>query len=123
MLNDAQISEILAKAVADQAHRASGRKGGKAAIKLLKSHTAEAVLPLPTNRDLEAALADIGSFLERAPDHWTALVPCGAGDMNRAVLVAVPEGDTLHIQAWAKEGLINQHSAAKAVEKLKAALL
>ena len=43
--------------------------------------------------------------------------------MNRAVLVAVPEGETLHVRAWAKEGLINQHSAVKAVERLKAALL
>ena len=123
MLNDTQISEILAKAVADQAHRAGGRKGGKDAVKLLKSHTAEATLPLPPGRDLETALAEIGSFLERQTDHWTVLVPCGAGGLNRAILVAVPEGDTLHVRAWAKEGLINQHSAAKAVEKLKAALL
>lgn len=123
MMTDAQLSEILATAVADQAHRAGGRKGGKAAIKLLRAHTAEATLPLPPGRDLETALAEIGSFLERQADHWTVLVPCGAGDMNRAVLVAVPEGETLHVRAWAKEGLINQHSAAKAVERLKAALL
>jgi hypothetical protein len=123
MLTEAQITEILAKAVADQSHRAGGRKGGNAAVKLLKSHTAQADLPLPPGRDLETALAEIGSFLEREVGHWTVLVPCGAGNMNRAVLVAVPDGEVLHLRAWAKEGLINQHSAEKALEKLKAALL
>ena len=123
MLTEEQMSRLLAQAVADQAHRTGARKGGRTAVKLLKSHMAEAVLPLPPSRDLEQALAEIGDFLERAEDHWTALVPCGAGDMNRAVLVAAPEGETLRVRAWAKEGLINQHAAEKAVEKLKAALL
>ena len=123
MLTEEQLSEILSKSVADQSRRSAGRRGGRDLIRLLPKHTARADLPMPPGRDLELALTEIGAFLERAEDHWTVLVPCGAADMNRAVLVAVPDGETVHIRAWAKEGLINQHSAEKAVEKLKAALL
>ena len=122
-MTEEAMNELLAAAVADQSRRVGARKGGKAAIKLLKAHMAEADLPLPSGRDLETALAEIGVYLERGVDHWTALVPCGAADMNRAVLVAAPDGEILHVRAWAKEGLINQHAAARAVEKLKAALL
>lgn len=122
-MTNEQLNELLAKAVADQSPKAGGQKGGRDVIRLLPKHTARADLPLPPSRDLEQALTEIGSFLERGLDHWTVLVPCGVGDMNRAVLVAVPEGDVVHVLAWAKEGLINQHTAEKAVNRLKAALL
>ncbi len=123
MLTEERLNEILARSVAAQSHRAGGRRGGSDMIRLLPKNTARTDLPMPPVRDLELALTEIGSFLERGTDHWTVLVPCGYGDMNQAVLVAVPDGETVHVRAWAKEGLISQHSAEKAVAKLQAALL
>ena len=122
-MTNEQLNELLARAVADQSYKIGGRAGGAAALKKLAKETARADLPLPAGKDLPRALAEIGTFLERGEDAWVLLVDAGVGGMNKAVLAASLEGDMIHVQAWAKEGLIKQHTAEKAIDRLKAALL
>ena len=47
----------------------------------------------------------------------TGMVCAGIQDMNPAVLVIDVEQENLKISAYAKEGVINQHTAEKAIEK------
>ena len=50
------------------------------------------------------------------------VVYSGINDMNAAVLVIKVEQETLKISGYAKEGLISQHTAEKAIEKFLNAL-
>lgn len=48
--------------------------------------------------------------------HIEGLIYAGAASMNPAIVVVVASGAALSIGAFAKEGLINQHTAKKAIE-------
>ena len=52
----------------------------------------------------------------------TGIVFAGIKDMNPAVLVIQVEQENLKISAYAKEGLISQHTAEKAIDKFVQAL-
>jgi len=51
-----------------------------------------------------------------------AEIGAGAANMNPAIVVAQVSGNEIDIAAYAREGLIKQHAAKKAVEKLTQAL-
>ena len=52
----------------------------------------------------------------------TGVVYAGIQDMNPAVIVVEVEQENLKISAYAKEGLINQQTAEKAIDKFAGAL-
>lgn len=47
----------------------------------------------------------------------TGTIRAGMKDMNPAVIVIDVEQENLKISAYAKEGLTNQHTAEKAIDK------
>lgn len=48
----------------------------------------------------------------------TAVVGSGFANMNPALVVAMMEDQTLYLAAYAKEGLIKQHTAEKALKNI-----
>lgn len=69
---------------------------------------------------LRDALITIGRIIEEDEEHkvYVAAIKAGLADMNTAYIAAGIEGDALELAVYAKEGLINQHTGDKAVEKL-----
>ena len=67
------------------------------------------------------ALLGLGRILEENEEeqYYLTTVNTGAG----AVLLAQISGDRVEIAAYAKEGMISQHSAKKAIEKVIQKLL
>ena len=61
-------------------------------------------------------IEDLNAFL------YIATISAGVKNMNYAVTVLKLENNTLHVYAVAKEGLFNQHTSEKAIEKIKAEL-
>jgi len=70
------------------------------------------------------ALIKSGEVLEEDESNGTIIgtVFAGVQDMNPAVLVIDVEQEKLNISAYAKEGIINQHTSDKAIEKFVEAL-
>ena len=70
------------------------------------------------------ALAACGKVLEEDDFNGviTGMINAGIQDMNPAVLVINVEQENLKISAYAKEGLINQHTAEKSIDKFLTAL-
>ncbi len=70
------------------------------------------------------ALIESGKVLreERNKGLIEGLVFSGLGNMNPAVLVISVEKNTIYISAYAKEGLIKQHTAEKAIKRFQKAL-
>ncbi len=94
----------------------------KAVLKL-KPQSEETSLSC-TLEEATAALKRCGALF---PDDTEAgetvgFVMAGMGDKNPAIIELAPEGGALRVRATAKEGLIRQNTAKKAIEKLRAAL-
>jgi len=69
---------------------------------------------------LRDSLIGIGKILEEdlEANVYVLSVNAGAADMNSAVVAVHLEDDKLYFLGYAKEGLINQHTADKALEKI-----
>ena len=65
--------------------------------------------------DAKNALISSGKVLEDEKEK-TGIVYAGAANLNPAVVSVKVEGSRVYIQAYAKEGLIKQKTAEKAVE-------
>ena len=55
-------------------------------------------------------------------DAFAAVVGAGFANMNPAVVSVTIEGDGIHMTAYAKEGLVNQHTAESALNRVSAEL-
>lgn len=75
-------------------------------------------------QNAKTALMKTGEVLEEDEHNGTitGTVISGIQDMNPAVLVIDVEQENLKITAYAKEGIINQHTSEKAIEKFVEAL-
>lgn len=62
----------------------------------------------------------IGNILQFDEENQvcTAVVGSGFANMNPALVVAMMEDQTLYLAAYAKEGLIKQHTAEKALKNI-----
>ena len=62
----------------------------------------------------------IGNILQFDEENQvcTAVVGSGFANMNPALVVAMMENQTLYLAAYAKEGLIKQHTAEKALKNI-----
>ena len=67
------------------------------------------------------AMTEAGSVLEADEEQGIAIAAIPAGRMNtsRAFVVAKCKGSAAIVAAYFKEGLIKQHGASQAIEKLK----
>ena len=74
-----------------------------------------------TSEAVKFYLYDIGTLLEEDTENciYTASINAGFLNFNRAVLAIKYEKNKLIIKAFAREGLINQKTAEKAINKLR----
>lgn len=72
----------------------------------------------------KAALCKCGTILEEngADKIISGIISAGFANMNPTFVVLWIECDTIHIKASAKEGLIKQHTAERAVKIFESAL-
>ena len=65
-------------------------------------------------------LMNIGTILEEDFDNniYVVDIPAGLGNMNHAVVAIQLNKNSIDLIGYAKEGLINQHTAEKAIDKI-----
>lgn len=73
---------------------------------------------------LRDALTRIGQIIEDRPERDEIIARVGAGfaDMNFAVMVVSFTGEYISVASYAKEGLVKQRTAKKAIDNLKRSL-
>ena len=98
----------------------SGLAGARM-IKKLPSQTEIEVLDAPFQTVLEA-LQKVGTIKEIKEDGASGVVMAGKADLNPAYVVIHQEDGKVLVMATAKEGLIKQHTAVGAINKIKGAL-
>ncbi len=72
--------------------------------------------------NLRDSLIGLGTILDEdfSLNSYIAEVPAGIAGKNRAIVAIQLKGNKLYLLGYAKEGLINQHTAAKALDKVLA---
>ena len=116
-----KINTILCDALSDCANLVGGNS-----FLLRKIHSklpTEAVHMNIENGDfllVSQLLNAIGNILQFDEENQvcTAVVGSGFANMNPALVVAMIEDQTLYLAAYAKEGLIKQHTAEKALKNI-----
>ena len=70
------------------------------------------------------AVMETGKVLleDRERNTVEGIIYAGTANMNPAIVVIIISGKTVTISAFAKEGLINQHTAKKAIDRFTSAL-
>lgn len=124
-MNQDQINTLLAEIISMYSP-GSGQKAAKKAALKLAAFSQEEQIPADgvAYTAVKTALASCGTILKEKPEESAAagVILAGAADMNPAFIIVWVENSILHIVAQAKEGLIKQHTAEKAVKKFTAAL-
>lgn len=125
-MNQEEINELLAEIISRYAPTGLGARGAKKVASKLPVSSVEAQLETSCNAcaAARAALARCGTvILEKEEKNIIAgVIFAGAMDMNPAFVIIRTEQNILHIIAQAKEGLVKQHTAEKAIIKFRAAL-
>ena len=70
--------------------------------------------------NLRDKLIGLGKILEEnyKKYYYVIKVPAGVANKNSAIVCILWSNDIISIFSYAKEGLINQHTASKAIEKV-----
>ena len=96
---------------------------GKDAEGLLKKHAVTESISAAgvTFRHVKEAIVANGDILEENPEEQWYISAVYTGCMNavRAITAVVLQEDVLFFAAYAKEGLIRQHLAQKAIDSIK----
>ena len=117
-------SELINELLGDAFKKSTGFSGTAANLlysKVLPVFTAEQHISDISKQELETVLAEAGEILERSDEDntITVIVYAGIDDMNPAVIVAkINEDNSAELAAYAKEGLIKQHTAEDALQKV-----
>lgn len=94
---------------------------------LLKKHSKTESVQVTgiTVEHLRRAIASCGNILEANVEEqfFVAVIPTGRMNATRALVAAVVQNDVLQFAAYAKEGLIKQNLAQKAIDSIKEKLL
>ncbi len=121
-----QIGEILADMITAYMSPGIGRAAvKKAAKKLAVSELADSMEISGENafETVRDALSQCGTVLGTSGDKIiSGVILSGAAAMNPCYFIIMTEGNRAEIKAYAKEGLIKQHTAEKAVKVLKEAI-
>ncbi len=121
-----QISEILADMITAYTLPGLGRAAvKKAAAKIATTEISDSAEIKGENafEAVREALSRCGTVLGSSDDKIiSGVILSGAAGMNPCYIIAVTDGDRAEIKAYAKEGLIKQHTAEKAVKALKEAI-
>ena len=72
---------------------------------------------------MRTALSECGTILEENIEDGiiSGVILSGAANMNPAFLLLKADGTSIHLAVNAKEGLINQHTAERAIDAFKSA--
>lgn len=120
-----QINELLANMISTYSSQFGKAIAQKAASKLATSTVEGRIEKINGSAYALAknAFSACGTILEEnmADGVIAGVILSGAASMNPAFVLLWIEGDTIHMEASAKEGLIKQHTAEKAIEKFKSA--
>lgn len=125
-MDQEEIKELLAEIISRYAPPGPGAWGAKKGSSKLPMSCVEARVEAGCNAYAAArtALARCGAILEEGEKNViTGVILAGALDMNPAFIIIRAEENVLHIIAQAKEGLIKQHTAEKAIRKFRDAFL
>jgi len=132
--SDPEIDAVLADLIGQLGARFSlvGRGTGAAwSARRLKTETAHQIIdfdPNQSDRAVHALTEMLGTRPETDPEsgetHFRGVVGAGFGNLNPAYVLAVvaPAKGGIGVAAYAKEGLIKQHTARKAVVKVAKAI-
>lgn len=125
-MTEGQINELLAGIISVYAPEFGRVITEKAALKLAVSHVEEQIRNVGPHAYALAktAFSECGTiFEENIKDCIIAgVILSGTANMNPAFVLLWIEGGHIHLTASAKEGLIKQHTAQRAVEAFKSAL-
>lgn len=101
-----------------------GRKGAQLGTKLLKLDVQERSVPAPGGGEaaVREALLALGDEQPPGDPSWPLRVFKSGGLSNPVVVEARLAGDAVHLRASAREGLIKQKTAAKALDEIERAL-
>ncbi|MBO4636907.1 MAG: hypothetical protein J5685_07150 [Clostridiales bacterium] len=120
------IELILAEALGELAPDGTSERGINAVSSVaasLKTHCAYESFDsgYVTYAVLKSAVIDLGETISDDKDHdrIIARIPSGIGGFNPAIVVVASDNGTVHLLAYAKEGLIKQHSAEKAIRAIR----
>ncbi len=121
-----EMDELLAKAIGKYSLML-GYKATKGIIdKLPTCSEWKTVVTKETDAFLNArnAVMETGKVLLEDRDQGTieGIIYAGAGNMNPAIVVVRIFDNSITISAFAKEGLIDQHTAKKAIDRFVSAL-
>lgn len=91
--------------------------------KLMEKGAAEDMFEVEnmSQQRLREAILKTGEILDEDPNTGviTAVLPTGNMNASRALVVAQHEGNTVHVAAFFKEGLIKQHGARQAIDAIR----
>ncbi|MDE7302277.1 MAG: hypothetical protein K2N60_03030 [Oscillospiraceae bacterium] len=125
-MENEQINEILADMISAYATPGLGRKAVlKTAQKLAVSVLEDSAEVKGENafKAVRNAIDRYGSVLSSCGESMVCgVILSGAASMNPCYVIIRLNGNRAEIKAYAKEGLIKQHTAEKAVKSLKEAL-
>ena len=125
-MENEQINEILADMISAYAAPGLGRKAVLKAAQKLAVSTNEASAEVKGENAFETvrdAIDRYGSVLGSGEESMICgVILSGAASMNPCYIIVKLNGNRAEIKAYAKEGLIKQHTAEKAIKVLKEAL-
>lgn len=125
-MTETEISELLSELIALAVPVWGGGLTKKVAGKLVTDRVEEQIGVAAGNayEVAKAVLAEYGTVFKDQPELGLlgGIVLAGAANMNPAFLLIRAEEGTLSVIAMAKEGLIKQHTAEKAIGILKAGI-
>lgn len=124
-MENEKINELLSEIISQYAGKL-GASAAKGVAKKLPFFSAEASLSVPNAYNKCIAAANIcGELLDTDTENQMliVLIQSGFGNMNPALLAAKIWENTVYIKAIAKEGLIKQHTAEKALHMFASAIL
>lgn len=125
-----QMNDLLADIISMYAAphgRMAAKATKKTVLKLVTSSVEDTIenIPQSSYETAKYALFKCGTILEDDPveNTFSGIIMAGSLNMNPAFVVVWADGICIHIKASAKEGLIKQHTAEKAIAIFKSALL
>lgn len=122
MLTEDYINDLLCSVISEYG-RANGKLTQKLVYKVtskLSTQSVKAVFDGITYFQALKAINKVGNIVMQNDEsqECTAVVFSGGLNMNPAFIALKSEGDKTYIAAFAKEGIIKQHTAQKAINSI-----